>query len=278
MLFRFIGGTNYIAVSKFIDNLYNKSIIPIIDYAKEGAKLPADVISYNKESSSLINEINNKHKNNDIGYAIKLSSFSVYNPEENIDKFIKKVISTHHKNKYIYFDAEYTHLYDKENKIFNKFIEKYKYIDNLHLFKTYQMYKKQSLYYIKRDLDTYDKIGFKLVRGAYYNKNDIELFKHKEDTDVNYNKAVEYLIRSNTNNKICIATHNKDSIDYALSFNPGYNVSYAQLLGMGDSSTECLLNKNKTVFKYVPYGNVFDIYPYLLRRLYENIDMIKYIK
>ena len=31
----------------------------------------------------------------------------------------------------------------------------------------------------------------------------------------------------------------------------------------------------KTVFKYVPYGNIFDIYPYLLRRLYENID-IKY--
>jgi len=139
------------------------------------------------------------------------------------------------------------------------------------------MYKKNSLYYIKRDLDTYDKIGFKLVRGAYYNSEDKELFTDKTDTDVNYNDAVKYLI-SNTNNKICIATHNKDSIDYALSFKPGYNVSYAQLLGMGDSSTECLLNKNKTVFKYVPYGNVFDIYPYLLRRLYENIDMLKYMK
>lgn len=277
MLFRFIGGTNYIAVSKFIDKLYNKSIIPIIDYAKEGAKTPADVISYNKESSSLINEINNKHKNNDIGYAIKLSSFSVHNPEENIDKFIKRVINTKHKNKYIYFDAEYTHLYDEESKMFNKFIEKYKDIDNLYLFKTYQMYKKRSLYYIKRDLDTYDKIGFKLVRGAYYNKNDIELFKHKKDTDINYNKAIEYLITSNTNNKICIATHNKESIEYALSFTPGYNVSYAQLLGMGDNSTEYLLKENKTVFKYVPYGNVFDIYPYLLRRLYENINIIKYM-
>jgi len=278
MLFRFVGGTNYIAVSKFIDNLYNKSIIPIIDYAKEGAKTSGDVISYNKEVISLINQISQEHTNRDIGYAIKLSSFSVHNPEENIDKFIKKVISTHHKNKYIYFDAEYTHLYDEENKIFNKFIEKYKDIDNLYLFKTYQMYKKNSLYYIKRDLDTYDKIGFKLVRGAYYNKNDIELFKHKEDTDINYNKAIEYLITSNTNNKICIATHNNESIEYALSFKPGYNVSYAQLLGMGDNSTEYLLNNNKTVFKYVPYGNIFDIYPYLLRRLYENMDILKYIK
>lgn len=277
MLFRFIGGTNYIAVSKFIHKMYDKSIIPIIDYAKEGSKIPADVISYNKESNYLINEINNKHKNNDIGYAIKLSSFSVHNPEENIDKFIKRVISTQHKNKYIYFDAEHTHFYDRESKIFNKFIEKYKDVDNLYLFKTYQMYKKRSLYYIKRDLDTYNKIGFKLVRGAYYNKNDIELFKHKKDTDINYNKAIEYLITSNTNNKICIATHNNESIKYALSFKPGHNVTYAQLLGMGDNSTEYLLKENKTVFKYVPYGNIFDIYPYLLRRLYENMDIIKYI-
>lgn len=277
MLFRFIGGTNYIAISKFIHKMYDKSIIPIIDYAKEGAKTPGDVISYNKEVVSLINQISQEHTNRDIGYAIKLSSFSAYNPEDNIDNFIKRVINTEHKNKYIYFDAEYTNLYDEENRIFNKIIQKYQDIDNLHLFKTYQMYKKNSLYYIKRDLDTYDKIGFKLVRGAYYNSEDKELFKDKTDTDVNYNDAVKYLI-SNTDNKICIATHNKDSIDYALSFNPGYNVSYAQLLGMGDSSTECLLNKNKTVFKYVPYGNVFDIYPYLLRRLYENIDMLKYMK
>lgn len=277
MLFRFIGGTNYIAISKFIHKMYDKSIIPIIDYAKEGAKTPGDVISYNKEVVSLINQISQEHTNRDIGYAIKLSSFSAYNPEDNIDNFIKRVINTEHKNKYIYFDAEYTHLYDEENKIFNKIIQKYQDIDNLHLFKTYQMYKKNSLYYIKRDLDTYDKIGFKLVRGAYYNKEDTELFEDKTDTDVNYNNAVKYLI-SNTNNKICIATHNKDSIDYALSFKPGYNVSYAQLLGMGDSSTDFLLNKNKTVFKYVPYGNVFDIYPYLLRRLYENIDMLKYMK
>jgi len=277
MLFRFIGGTNYIAISKFIHKMYDKSIIPIIDYAKEGAKTPGDVISYNKEVVSLINQISQEHTNRDIGYAIKLSSFSAYNPEDNIDNFIKRVINTEHKNKYIYFDAEYTHLYDEENKIFNKIIQKYQNIDNLHLFKTYQMYKKNSLYYIKRDLDTYDKIGFKLVRGAYYNKEDTELFEDKTDTDVNYNDAVKYLI-ANTNNKICIATHNKDSIDYALSFKPGYNVSYAQLLGMGDSSTDFLLNNNKTVFKYVPYGNVFDIYPYLLRRLYENIDMLKYMK
>jgi hypothetical protein len=277
MLLKFIGGTNYIAVSNFINKLYDKSVIPIIDYAKEGSKNKFDVINYNDKTNLLINQINNEHINKDIGYSIKLSSFSKYNPEENIDIFIKRVINTNHKNKYIFFDAEHSDKYDYENKVFNKFIEKYKNVDNLHLIKTYQMYKKNSLYYLKKDLDTYDKIGFKIVRGAYYNKYDKQLFSLKRETDVNYNKAIEYLITANTSNKICIATHNRKSIEYALSLNGGNNISYAQLLGMGDKSTEYLLNKNKTVFKYVPYGNIFDIYPYLLRRLYENIDMIKYI-
>lgn len=277
MLLKFIGGTNYIAVSNFINKLYDKSVIPIIDYAKEGSKNKFDVTNYNDKTNLLINQINNEHINKDIGYSIKLSSFSKYNPEENIDIFIKRVINTNHKNKYIFFDAEHSDKYDYENKVFNKFIEKYKNVDNLHLIKTYQMYKKNSLYYLKKDLDTYDKIGFKIVRGAYYNKYDKQLFSLKRETDVNYNKAIEYLINANTSNKICIATHNRKSIEYALSLNGGNNISYAQLLGMGDKSTEYLLSKNKTVFKYVPYGNIFDIYPYLLRRLYENIDMIKYI-
>ena len=151
MLLKFIGGTNYIAVSNFINKLYDKSVIPIIDYAKEGSKNKFDVTNYNDKTNLLINQINNEHINKDIGYSIKLSSFSKYNPEENIDIFIKRVINTNHKNKYIYFDAEHSDKYDYENKVFNKFIEKYKNVDNLHLIKTYQMYKKNSLYYLKKD-------------------------------------------------------------------------------------------------------------------------------
>ena len=274
LLTKFTGGTNYIAVSKFINTLYDKSIIPIIDYAKEGANNKYDVIKYVNQINLLISEI--KTSNNDIGYALKLSSFKPHNAEQNIDNIIKNIINTNHKNKYIYFDAEHTNDFYDENIIFDKIIKKYENIDNLYLFKTYQMYKKNSLKHIENDLLKFDKIGFKLVRGAYYNKYNSELFKNKIETDNNYNKAIELLI-SNTNNKICIATHNKFSIDYALSFKPGHNVYYAQLLGMGDSSTKYLIDNNKTVFKYVPYGSIFDMYPYLLRRLYENYQIIKYI-
>ena len=223
LLNKFIGGTNYIAVSKFINTLYDKSIIPIIDYAKEGSKTKYDVIKYNNEISSLISRINQENNNNSIGYALKLSSFKPYNAEENIENIIKNVINTKHINKYIYFDAEYTKDFYQENIIFDKLIKKYQHTDNLYLFKTYQMYKKNSLKHIENDLKKFDKIGFKLVRGAYYNKNDTALLKNKIDTDLNYNKAIQLLI-NNTNNKICIATHNEESINYALSLKPKNNV------------------------------------------------------
>ncbi len=275
-MLKFIGGTNYINVSTFINKIYGASITPIIDYAKESSKNQYDVIKYDKEMTTLIDHININHYNKDISYACKLTSYLSYNHEKYIDDLIKKIINTSHPNKYIFFDSEYTYLHNKEDYIFNKMIEKYQNIDNLHIFKTYQMYKIDSFNNIEKDLKKFDKIGIKLVRGAYYSKYDKELFKKKKDTDFMYNYTIKYLI-NNTNNKICLATHNKKSINYSLSLMPNDNVMYAQLLGMGDKLTDDLLKKNKKVFKYIPYGNIFDIYPYLLRRLYENLDMIKHI-
>jgi len=275
-MLKFIGGTNYINVSIFIKKIYASSIIPIIDYAKEGSKTEYDVIKYDNEIITITKHINECHLNNDIAYACKLTSYLPYNHKEYIENLVKRIIKTSHPNKYIFFDSENTSFRDKEDYIFDKIIEKYQYVDNLHLFKTYQMYKKNSFNEIEKDLKKFDKIGIKLVRGAYYSKNDKELYKKKRETDDNYNNAIKYLI-NNTNNKICLATHNKESIDYSLTLKPKDNVMYAQLLGMGDKLTMNLLDNNKKVFKYIPYGNIFDTYPYLLRRLYENIDMIKHI-
>ena len=139
------------------------------------------------------------------------------------------------------------------------------------------MYRKNSLKELDNDIKNFDKIGIKLVRGAYYNNNDTELFTNKKDTDYNYNNGIEYLINKNIEN-VVLATHNNSSIDYSLSLNAKNNIMYAQLLGMGDNISNYLVEKNKKVFKYVPYGNILELYPYLLRRLYENMYMIKHLK
>lgn len=68
------------------------------------------------------------------------------------------------------------------------------------------------------------------------------------------------------------ATHNEKSVSIAKSINR--NIEFSQLMGMSDFLSESLVKENYKVFKYVPYGNFRDTYPYLLRRLYENYPMI----
>ena len=276
-MIKFVGGYNYIAVSKFSKFIYDKSMIPIIDYAKECSKNENEVIKYNIELQNLVNNMNKSYPKKEVAYSLKISSYLPYETELYLNKIIKKINNTKHTKKYIFLDAEQSSLKNKEYYYFNKIIDKYQERDDLCIFKTYQMYRKNSLKELDNDINNFDKIGIKLVRGAYYNNNDTELFSNKIDTDNNYNNGIEYLINNNVDN-VVLATHNKASIDYSISLNTNNNIMYAQLLGMGDNISNYLVKKNKKVFKYVPYGNILELYPYLLRRLYENMDMIKHLK
>lgn len=276
-MIKFVGGYNYIAVSKFSKIIYDKSMIPIIDYAKECSKNENEVIKYDIELQNLVNNMNKSYPKREVAYSLKISSYLPYETESYLNKIIKKINNTKHTKKYIFLDAEQSSLKNKEDYYFNKIIEKYQQDDDLYIYKTYQMYRKNSLNELENDIKNFDKIGIKLVRGAYYNNNDTELFNNKIDTDYSYNNGIEYLINNNIEN-VVLATHNSESIDYSISLSAKNNIMYAQLLGMGDNISNNLVKKNKKVFKYVPYGNIFELYPYLLRRLYENMDMIKHLK
>jgi hypothetical protein len=276
-MIKFVGGYNYIAVSKFSKIIYDKSMIPIIDYAKECSKNENEVIKYDTELQNLVNNMNKSYPKKEVAYSLKISSYLPYETESYLNKIIKKINNTKHTKKYIFLDAEQSSLKNKEDYYFNKIIEKYQEDEDLYIYKTYQMYRKNSLKELENDIKNFDKIGIKLVRGAYYNNKDTELFNNKIDTDYSYNNGIEYLINNNIDN-VVLATHNSESIDYSISLNAKNNIMYAQLLGMGDNISNNLVKKNKKVFKYVPYGNIFELYPYLLRRLYENMDMIKHFK
>ena len=117
----------------------------------------------------------------------------------------------------------------------------------------------------------------KLVRGAYYNSEYKEdhLFTKKEDTDNNYDLAIIKCDEYKTIHNI-IATHNKKSITLAKDLNKYNNNKFiiANLMGMN----EHYMNKlNISKATYIPYGPYKEMLPYLSRRLYENIDSIKYM-
>ena len=106
-----------------------------------------------------------------------------------------------------------------------------------------------------------------------------------EDTHRCYDGVIQLLLRHRFQHgkglEIMIATHNKESIEKAvtlmseLGLGPDdESVHFAQLLGMSDNLTFTLGNQGYNAFKYLPYGEVDEVVPYLLRRAQENGDVL----
>lgn len=276
---KYIGGRNVKELNNIIVKLYKKNKwMPIVYHAKESSFSEKTI---NNSINTINNTINTlQFTKLSMSYALKYSSFNDYNKMDNVinDMFNKK------NTKFVFIDSEDLNSYDNENIIFNKLIKKY---PTKNLFKTYQMYRRDSLLTLQEDLFKYKSFGIKLVRGAYYNKQDNRLYNSIDDTHNAYNKALLMIINHIKNYNIrninlLVATHNKDSIELVMNeikYNEELkkNIFFGQLLGMEDRYSNILIKNNYKVFKYIPYGSVYETFPYLLRRFYENNYMIKYI-
>lgn len=262
---KFIGGTT---IHSAIKNITKLPYQPIFDYAKESAISQQAAYRYRCKME------------NDIKYmygamALKYSSFG---NEYDINYIMKRII----RNKLItrvYLDAEQDQYHAIENKLYASLLSKYN-SDYVYLYKTYQMYRQDAMYELISDIKAHPFLGIKLVRGAYMHQDRHIIYKTKEDTDEAYNMAVRYVLAQMKKRpiKVTIATHNDESIKIGADLSPDRKrVEFAQLLGMNDRVSYKLYKSGYTVYKYVPYGSYMDMYPYLVRRLYENYDILKYI-
>ena len=159
------------------------------------------------------------------------------------------------------------------------------------VYKTYQMYLKDSMIEMKKDIEHFhneDKwLGIKLVRGAYMteDKHEDVIYNTKEETDMNYNEASNIILQHIQKGKkisVIFATHNKTSfykIHDVICTNSidSSNIYFATLMGMKNELTDTCLKLDYNTMKYVPYGPYHKTFPYLLRRLYENSSIIKHI-
>lgn len=250
-----------------LKKLEKEKIKPILDYTNENYK------NHEKNYKEIISLIQKYPKQY---IAIKLSSLNIIQPILT-ERYLKQITENSiKKDSKLFIDAEQSFLQCNINYLTNEFIKEYN-KDKVYLYKTYQMYRKDSLKELEKDLsEPRDySIGVKLVRGAYYNE-DIStgmLYLKKEETDNNYNRGI-YLFHELSKEKdiLMCATHNEKSISIAKRLNR--NIEFSQLMGMSDSLSQNLVKENYKVFKYIPYGNFRDTYPYLIRRLYENYPMI----
>ncbi|XP_014671223.1 PREDICTED: proline dehydrogenase 1, mitochondrial-like [Priapulus caudatus] len=159
---------------------------------------------------------------------------------------------------------------------------------------TYQCYLKKSYDNLVTDYELSQKIGFgfgaKIVRGAYIDQ-ERDLAKQKgvpdpiydsfEATSLAYQGALETMLGKisevGPRCSIMVATHNENSINYALSRMTELGidkqtdwVNFGQVMGMCDHLSCALGQKGYKVYKSIPYGPVYDTLPYLYRRAVEN--------
>lgn len=169
------------------------------------------------------------------------------------------------------------------------------------IFNTYQCYLKDTTDRVVTDLKRSERYGFhfgaKLVRGAYmvHERARAKELKYPSpihdtpgDTHRCYDEVVEHLLNHRVQHgpglEIMIATHNTESIEKAVklmsklglksSDQSNCSVHFAQLYGMSDNLTFTLGSHGYSAFKYLPYGEVQEVVPYLVRRAQENGDML----
>eukprot|EP01096_Ripella_sp_DP13-Kostka_P009427 TRINITY_DN3625_c1_g1_i1.p1 TRINITY_DN3625_c1_g1~~TRINITY_DN3625_c1_g1_i1.p1 ORF type:complete len:655 (+),score=205.23 TRINITY_DN3625_c1_g1_i1:174-1967(+) len=162
------------------------------------------------------------------------------------------------------------------------------------IFNTYQCYLTYSKLRIQNDLERSLRHGIffagKLVRGAYMiqeRKRAKELnlpspiWPTIEDTHANYDECVELVMKNIDRSSLIIASHNLPSTERAINKMHELGipantdrVSFGQLLGMSDHLSLTLSRNGYRVFKYVPYGPIGEVIPYLVRRAQENSDIM----
>jgi proline dehydrogenase len=161
------------------------------------------------------------------------------------------------------------------------------------VYNTFQLYLKKRLDYLQKSLSAAEAggylLGAKLVRGAYMEKERARAAEqnypspiqdNKAETDHDYNSALEFCLSHINHIGFCAGTHNEESSMHLVKLMEKNNVPhnhphicFSQLFGMSDHISFNLAKDGYLVAKYVPYGPVREVLPYLIRRAQENTSV-----
>ena len=301
----FCGGENIEECKKTIDKLWDSRIGSILDYSAEGKESENDFKQVYEQGIKILETSKNNEKIPFIVFKLtgliqfkilhKINNNQTLNDEEQkiYNSFINRInlICEQAKiiNTPVFIDAEESWIQGAIDKIVLVLMKKYNQKQVL-VYNTIQMYRNDRLMYLDKIIDIARrerfKLGFKLVRGAYHEK-EIERAKEKGykipvhlkkgDTDKDFNKSLEICLNNIDIISICSGTHNIKSSEHLISLmkekgleNNDKRIFSSQLLGMSDNISYNLAKEGYNVSKYVPYGPVREVIPYLIRRAEEN--------
>jgi proline dehydrogenase len=189
----------------------------------------------------------------------------------------------------VLIDAEESWIQDPVDALTMQMMQKFN-IEKPVVYNTVQLYRHDRLQFLKDSYESSKRnnylLGIKPVRGAYMEKErkragllnyKSPIQPDKQHTDADYNAALEFCIGHLDNIFIIVASHNEFSNLYATQLMekndilPGdSHVLFSQLYGMSDNITFNLAKAGFNASKYLPFGPIKDVIPYLMRRAQEN--------
>lgn len=305
---QFVGGETREECVKVLDLLAKYNVGSILDYSVEGKQ---DETSFEECKNEIIENILFSKDKPHIPFCVfkptgmirfnlleKLSAEHSLTQQEQEEwqRAKKRVIEVcqkayEHKQP-IFIDAEESwiqkaidDLVDECMQMFNK--------EQCIVLNTYQLYRTDRLQFLKESLEKAKKggyyLGAKLVRGAYMEKErkrakemnyPSPIHPDKSSTDKAYNDALSFCIENIDRITVCAGTHNEESTQHLVDLMEKYHISksdkrvyFSQLLGMSDHISFNLAKEGYNVVKYVPYGPVKAVLPYLIRRAQENTSV-----
>jgi len=240
-----------------------------------------------KLSGFVKNEILEKEQNGDV---LNNSESKQYQHFKSIvEEICAKAVAV---GKCMFIDAEETWIQDPIDELVYVMMLKFN-KERVYIYNTYQLYRKDAL---QNMIDAHQKLiaqgcyfGAKIVRGAYMEKERERAEKmgypdpiqsNKAATDKDFNRAVKYCLDHIDSIAVCAGTHNENSSAYQVELMKKLNIAkndprvyFAQLYGMSDNVSYKLASQQYNIAKYVPYGKVEKVMPYLIRRAEENTSM-----
>lgn len=304
----FCGGVSETDCMPIIEKMHDKSVYSVLDYSVEGKEEEAQFDSVLNKTLSLINFVNEKEA---MPFAVfkptgfgrfelyrKITEGEALNEKEKeewervVDRFEKVAKACFEKNECLLVDAEESWMQKAADDLMEDLMEKYN-KEKVIVFSTLQLYRHDRLDYLKglhqRAKKKGYKIGMKLVRGAYMEKERerAEEKKYldpicatKEETDKNFNDVLKYMFDNIDDMAIFCGTHNEESsyllmdlIEKAKMDKRDNRLWFGQLYGMSDNISFNLADQGFNVAKYLPFGPVKDVMPYLIRRAEENTSV-----
>jgi proline dehydrogenase len=305
---QFVGGEDINDCELAIDNLYKFGIGTILDYSVEGKEAEEDFDYTCKETIDTINKAKNNPK---IPFCVfkvtgvarfalleKLNNNITLNVDEQVEfeKVVNRIDSicktAYENNVRLFIDAEETWIQIAIDNLATQMMQKYN-KEKAIVFNTLQLYRHDRLAFLKEShqqaISNNYYLGVKLVRGAYMEKerarakelNYIDPIQPtKEKSDIDYNEALAYCIDHIDRISICAGTHNENSSLYLAQLMSDNQIKsndnriyFSQLYGMSDNLSYNLANAGYNVAKYLPYGPVKAVMPYLFRRAAENTSV-----